>query len=199
MQHALVPALAQAGIFVAQVVVDQSDALTSAVGQATDHMLGGIDIVNPDAGDRPRIGVFGALHPGGIANQRRQLGKAGKGVHGDNAVDHFAGQQAQSRAGAFNIGTGVTEQNTVAIFLRLRLNALHHLGAERVGNIGDHHQDHIAARGAQLTSQKIGLVVSLFNRLQDAIAVFGFDGIAVIQHARYRRHRDARQLGDFLN
>ena len=102
-------------------------------------------------------------------------------------------------AGALDVRAGVAQQNAVAVFLRLGFDALHHFGAERVGNVGHHHQDHIAASGAQLTGEQVWLVVALLNRPQNALAIFRLHGVAVIQHAGDRRHGDPGQLSDFLN
>ena len=71
--HALIAALAQTGIFIAQVVVDHRDAFASTVGKLADGMLRRINVVNPHAGNRAGIGIFGTLHPRCGANQRGQF------------------------------------------------------------------------------------------------------------------------------
>ena len=105
--------------------------------------------------------------------------------------------QARGRTG--QIRAGITQQDPVAVLFRLFFNTLDHLGAKGVSDIRDHHQNHIAAGRSQLAGQQIRLVVTLFDRLQHTFAILRFNGIAVIQYPRYRRHRDARQASDFLN
>ena len=198
-QHAFIAALAQTGIAIAQVVINERNAAAAAIGQSGHRPLSRLDVVNPDAGDAAGVGILRALHPGRIANHGGQFRQAGERVHGNNAVDHFAGEQLQARGRAGQIRPGVTQQNAVAILLRLFFYPFHHLGAKGVSDIGDHHQDHIAASGSQLTRQQVRLIVALFDRLQHALTVFGFYRIAVVQHPRHRGHRDAGQTSNFLN
>ncbi|MNL57905.1 hypothetical protein D3C87_1815000 [compost metagenome] len=98
MQHAFIPAFAQAGVFVAEIVVDQRDALTSAVRQLADHVLRGVYIVNSDAGNGARISVFCALHPRGASDQGREFRQFRERVHSDDPIDDFSRQQAQAGA-----------------------------------------------------------------------------------------------------
>ncbi len=111
---------------------------------------------------------------GRIANHGGQFRQAGERVHGNNAVDHFAGEQLQARGRAGQIRPGVTQQNAVAILLRLFFYPLHHLGAKGLAILETITGDHIAAGGSQLTRQQVRLIVALFDRLQHALTVLAF-------------------------
>jgi hypothetical protein len=56
-------------------------------------MLRGIDIIDPHAGYGSGICVFGTLNPGAAPINAESSGSL-VNIHGDNAIDNFARQQA---------------------------------------------------------------------------------------------------------
>jgi len=73
MEHVFIAALAQAGIAIAQIVVNQGNAPITALRQPRHRPLRRIDVVYADAGDTAGIGILGALHPRRIADHHRQF------------------------------------------------------------------------------------------------------------------------------
>ncbi len=143
--------------------------------------------------------MFGALNPGSPAYQLAQLRQLAESIHGDNAIHHLAGEQLQAGSRTGNIRARVTQQDAIAIFLRLLLNAFDHLCAEWVRDIGNQYQNHRAARRTQLARQQIRLIVALFDCLKDFLPVSRFYAVAVIQHTGNGGDRHTRHPGDFLN
>jgi len=168
------------------IAVHQPDTAAAFARQIAHRLLRRVAIVDSDGRGRYSGIVFRALHPGRVADKSGDILQRRRRIHSDDAIHHFAGQQAEIGGFSPQLRGGVAEQNMVALRLCFRFDALHHARAERIRDIRDQHQQHMALGGAQLARQQIRLIVAGGDRRQHPIARICFHPWMIVKHAGYR-------------
>ena len=113
------------------------------------------------------------------------------GHHQRHALDAAFDEAPHVVREAARIVVGVRENHLVALLVGGGFDPLDELREERIGDVGDHQADQVAAAGGQAAGVRARIVVVAADGLEHALAVLGRDVAEVVDDARDRRGRHA--------
>ena len=120
----------------------------------------------------------------------------GIGAGKQNAIDAMGEQRVQLAVLNFRVAIGVAKHNGHAAAAGLLLGAPHQFGEKGIGDVGNHHADHVGGPDLEAAGYLIGMVVECARGLLDAAAQFRADGFFPRDDRRNGGNGHAGKAGD---